>query len=416
LELKAMGVERYKPDGTPNLFVLSNDDGSVTIKFEWQYKGASPRNYSVTFIKADLTDPAGYPERLKKVLARGIDIYYQRAAFRVPEHYGSFIDTVAGSVRKGGYLITDDHTFPAGYFNPDTILAHNDRYRYTKENGFVSYELSRWAGLAAKFAITNRDLKAGFESYGYGWLVRIRKKTEDNSPKTYGYRRYFTFYIAMLLRLGFVIGLVYYIFSNLSAHFIEESPWSEYLPFAIFYLGARQRRGLSPDRDSSFNWGRSKALEEEARGLPVERIDEALELLLEANRLNKERISTMIAIASIYSKKQAYEEVEIWCRRALRILKRQESSGGPPYSETIKKNKVFLYGMLAKSYGERQLFDDALKYIELILGLHPGDEIACGMRCEYLYRMGRYKEASAECERALSLFPNNQIFVTIRSK
>ncbi|MBU0671615.1 MAG: hypothetical protein KJ732_01150, partial [Candidatus Margulisbacteria bacterium] len=52
-ELKCLGVERYRPDGSQNINFAENPDGRVTISFDWAYGSQQAKTYSITYIKAD---------------------------------------------------------------------------------------------------------------------------------------------------------------------------------------------------------------------------------------------------------------------------------------------------------------------------------------------------------------------------
>ncbi|MDP2946145.1 MAG: hypothetical protein Q8N61_01670, partial [bacterium] len=84
IHLQAMGVKKE------DIELIKNLDGTVTIKFKWQYTGQRAKVYSITYIQADITKPNKYPQRLKEVLRKGIDIYYQKAGRRIPEFYSKF--------------------------------------------------------------------------------------------------------------------------------------------------------------------------------------------------------------------------------------------------------------------------------------------------------------------------------------
>ncbi|MFC1658665.1 signal peptidase I [Candidatus Omnitrophota bacterium] len=174
INLKAMGVEKK------DIKLINNPDGTVTIKFTWAYLGQGLREYSITYIQADITDPDNYPQRLKQILSTGIDIYYQKAGFGIPKRYDRFLSIIAKAVKEGGYLVTDDYSTEREIFNPDSLLrSHN--LNYTSENELVSAEMRYWES-QVKFArrddyIANTPVPL-YLIY-YGWRVRIRQKKEE---------------------------------------------------------------------------------------------------------------------------------------------------------------------------------------------------------------------------------------------
>ncbi len=99
--------------------VLTSIEGGVKIDFSWQYhedaRGDARgddrcRQRSVMFVTADITKPESYPLLLKKRLQAGIDIFYMKGAWRVPELYPQFLPAIVTAVRPGGWLMTTDKT------------------------------------------------------------------------------------------------------------------------------------------------------------------------------------------------------------------------------------------------------------------------------------------------------------------
>ena len=168
LELKCMGVRKFSPDGNRNIEITENDDGSITISFTWRYAGQKRRKYSITFIKAQLQDPGTYPERLKDVLRRGIDVYYQRAAMETPVRYEHFLPYIASSVKDSGYLVTEDHIPSDREYNPDSLLAlaENATGAFTQKGEVLSADMERW----------EQVIKSRTGTRDYGWHVNIRQK------------------------------------------------------------------------------------------------------------------------------------------------------------------------------------------------------------------------------------------------
>lgn len=101
MELKSMGVDK-------NTIMIEACHGGVNLTFDWAYVGQKSKRYSITYIKADITNPNNYPELLRRTLAEGIDIYYERAALNTPAKRGNFLPQIEASIKAGGFLITDE--------------------------------------------------------------------------------------------------------------------------------------------------------------------------------------------------------------------------------------------------------------------------------------------------------------------
>ena len=176
-ELRCMGVEKFKRDRSKNIVISEDEkDGTLTISFEWAYEGQDARPYSITFIKADMTDPERYPDSLKKVLKSKIDFYYQRAGATIPEAYWHFLPRIASSVKEGGFLITDDNAHFGNRVQPyasaaDYILTKSKEFSYTSTGEVSSDELESWRSL-----IERANRKEADCYIFYGWDVCIRQK------------------------------------------------------------------------------------------------------------------------------------------------------------------------------------------------------------------------------------------------
>ena len=119
--LKCVGVDLDK-------VVLSSNqnENEVRVDFPWQYHGAAfPRNRSVIFVNADITNPDQYPVVLKAKLENKFDIFYMKAAYFVPHHYPQFLPHIANSMRQGGWLMTTDKSVNMEEIPPEKCLEQN---------------------------------------------------------------------------------------------------------------------------------------------------------------------------------------------------------------------------------------------------------------------------------------------------
>ncbi len=67
--------------------------------------------------------PFTYPAGLQEALANGVDIYYQRAAYNLPEFYPQMLPAIALSIKSGGHLAMDNRSPEAGYKDPTGVLG-----------------------------------------------------------------------------------------------------------------------------------------------------------------------------------------------------------------------------------------------------------------------------------------------------
>ncbi|MCG3176805.1 MAG: hypothetical protein MOGMAGMI_01769 [Candidatus Omnitrophica bacterium] len=160
--------------------------GTYTLSFPWRYPGSRERTYRIHFVAADITDPSTYPPVLKQALANGIDLYYQRAGMRIPARYDDFLYAVAGAVKPGGHLVTDDVLFNGyGYkFIDATSRLAPLGFRV----GPDLYPPSLLAVTRAIVEARSRVLRAHvfdkpFEPhYGFDVMIRRRDRTAPSRP------------------------------------------------------------------------------------------------------------------------------------------------------------------------------------------------------------------------------------------
>lgn len=181
LELEAMGVD------LDSVEAYYDEERLPTIRFRWAYQNTPEETYTITFVNADITQP-DQSEALMRVLARGIDVYYQRAGISIPESYSpeSFIGTIYKHMNPGGFFVTDDY---GRTFREDG----QRRVTYFKDFGPMFSDLPLREIRTAKMRSIEDEIIAqkAKEKYkvkeptlwiyrsdpdlNYGWRVRIRQ-------------------------------------------------------------------------------------------------------------------------------------------------------------------------------------------------------------------------------------------------
>jgi len=178
----ALAVELRAMLGTQDLggVAVDSDGGHPRITFEWAYAGRAPRRYTITFIDADITNSATYPQRLRSAIDGGFDLYYQRAGHAIPQAYegaASFIAHLYAAMRPGGYFVTDD----VGE-HPQAILS--SRFPSHQDYGGrfpVNLPVIAVPGVESleQEIIRQKAAQAPHlvgDALHYGWHVRIRQK------------------------------------------------------------------------------------------------------------------------------------------------------------------------------------------------------------------------------------------------
>lgn len=179
---------------------VDSDAGHPRIRFAWNYAGRAPRDYAITFIDGDITAlgkitdsgplPQGCPGKLREVVRRGFDFYYQRAGMGIPTAYRdspSFIETLYAGMRPGGYFATDDYSSQI----TDNAAGMNYAAHFPlplREIGIpgaqkLVSELHRVRRLLVQVSLHYDQLYPDGEDYvkEYGALIRVRQKPENAS-------------------------------------------------------------------------------------------------------------------------------------------------------------------------------------------------------------------------------------------
>ena len=103
--------------------VFSEDAEGIHVDFEWQYYGNPElKTRRITFLTADLTNPQEYPATLRHQLEKGLDIFFMKSAFLVPESYPEFLPHIVRSMNAGGWMMTTDKTCLMEEIDPEPCL------------------------------------------------------------------------------------------------------------------------------------------------------------------------------------------------------------------------------------------------------------------------------------------------------
>lgn len=175
-ELLSIGVDAAR-------IRIDNNGGYPRIKFRWKYpRSHGEKDYSITFVGADITKPEQYEDVLFKRLlcGRGIDIYYQRAGRDIAASYVKdtcFLHTIYEWIRPGGFFATDDHAYRAGI---QTYIASifkdmSGDFPIRSCGETAVLDDARMAKLK-KAILRIRHTYLNDPPVHYGWEVRVRKK------------------------------------------------------------------------------------------------------------------------------------------------------------------------------------------------------------------------------------------------
>ncbi|MGB2661454.1 MAG: DnaJ domain-containing protein, partial [Candidatus Omnitrophota bacterium] len=163
---------------------IDSNEGHPRISFKWTYPGTQKEEtYSITFINADITAQNEYSPFLKKVIAGGVDIYYQKAGVGIPEHYrdeDSFISHIVDNLNEGGFTVTDDHAYESEKLEERGLLfKYVDRSSDFPTDQLTEIPIEDIESIKEsilekrKACAVYRDNRIEVR---YGWDLRIRKK------------------------------------------------------------------------------------------------------------------------------------------------------------------------------------------------------------------------------------------------
>lgn len=164
-ELKGMDVKGLQ---------VHSFHGHPGFRFRWTYINQKEEVHEIAFIKADITKIETYPNFLKEEIEGGIDGYYQRAGYRIPQSYkdGTFIRYLYAHMNEGAFFVTDDYYYD--YFDPDLeTQIFNDAARDFPDLNMRSIHVSVPPGITAKLLNTALRMPRDY----YGWHMRVRQKT-----------------------------------------------------------------------------------------------------------------------------------------------------------------------------------------------------------------------------------------------
>jgi hypothetical protein len=148
VELESMGIALSQVRVSETMI---NGQICPVISFPWSYDGKNRKNYSITFVRADILKP----EQYQHILDAKIDIYYQRAAMSVPTRYKTsprFIHSLSEGLNPGGFFVTDDY-------------GVNDVGLFADYSEFFPHEYP---------LIPIDNVPDSSPSHNYGWHLRVR--------------------------------------------------------------------------------------------------------------------------------------------------------------------------------------------------------------------------------------------------
>ncbi|MCK5450522.1 MAG: hypothetical protein KAI70_02005, partial [Candidatus Omnitrophica bacterium] len=170
-ELKAMGVDINKVQ-------VDSNEGKPRIKFKWNYSGCNEREYSITFVDADITKPETYIEALKN---KKIGIYYQRASMEVAGTYEEedcFLYFINSIMRKNGFYVTDDYLVSP---NGEKIFDMSDKFPIVSKKKTIKEQERLTLNIVTLRKGKEEEDAGDLYAEGrvrYGWYMCIRQKTE----------------------------------------------------------------------------------------------------------------------------------------------------------------------------------------------------------------------------------------------
>jgi nucleoside-diphosphate-sugar epimerase/bisphosphoglycerate-independent phosphoglycerate mutase (AlkP superfamily)/uncharacterized protein with ATP-grasp and redox domains len=164
-ELKAIGVpaaeiERIAAKDQNYFEADPNNPGTYTMRFHWAYPGEKPKLRTVRFIKADITEPQGYPAILKEAVSLGVDFYMQKAGIEISTYYGNFINYIASGVKDS--MILDNwalggqlHQNEAEFTDPLPFISRKQGFSLAANNKETDF----WKNFVLHWNMYGCDLK-----------------------------------------------------------------------------------------------------------------------------------------------------------------------------------------------------------------------------------------------------------------
>ncbi len=97
----------------------------LTLSFDWQYYSSRvSKKRSITFIKADITNPISYPTALTNQVENGFDVFYMKGSMLAAREYGKFLPYFASHLSSKGVIMATAYTFCMEYFSPSDCLTN----------------------------------------------------------------------------------------------------------------------------------------------------------------------------------------------------------------------------------------------------------------------------------------------------
>ncbi len=159
-EFEALGVNLNA------LKITSPEKDVILFEFPWAYHGGAVKPRKIRMIRGDLLKA----EEILKKLPSQVDFYYQHAGHRLADNYDRFINIIAGLIKPGGFLVTDDvGSWDWEYYDLDTILKANFSKAGERTNGDLEYY--------GNLIVSSRQVSSAYPNkIHYGWDVNIRQK------------------------------------------------------------------------------------------------------------------------------------------------------------------------------------------------------------------------------------------------
>ena len=184
-EIQAIGAKVVKVD---------LDGGHPRITLKWSYMGKEEKEYTITFVDANIKDTKKYPDILKNKVESGeLDIYYQRAGMTIPYEYkrrnNNFVKYIYENMPEGSHFLTDDVSYTykirlmglkniymdRGYMFPEVC-----NQRDVPGENYCAQEIEA----LRKEYFFNENPTSGWKNYG--WKTRIRRKPVIASKEDVG--------------------------------------------------------------------------------------------------------------------------------------------------------------------------------------------------------------------------------------
>ncbi|MBM3200921.1 MAG: hypothetical protein FJZ56_00765 [Chlamydiae bacterium] len=162
---------------------IDEEDGAIKVSFDWSYnKLRFAEKRVVQFIKADITKPDEYPDRLKSILENGIDIFFMKGATITPRHYDKFIPDIDKSIKDHGFMMTTDKTMFMEDFAPNVdypVIETEDSIQLQTLLEQDHHPLAPHPALEMYKGLRLRQCRITPADYTYWTKMVVRQKTKN---------------------------------------------------------------------------------------------------------------------------------------------------------------------------------------------------------------------------------------------